>query len=59
MPDEAVKDSGDQVLIAYRVVINNMMDDPDAPRRGFKFSVGCEYGRYGIGAFVGPKAILE
>jgi aldehyde dehydrogenase (NAD+) len=45
---------------AGRVVINNMMDDPQAPWGGFKFSgVGREYGRYGIGAFLEPKAILE
>jgi aldehyde dehydrogenase (NAD+) len=43
-----------------RVVINNMTDDPQAPWGGFKFSgVGREYGRYGIGAFLEPKAVLE
>ena len=43
-----------------RVVINNMTDDPQAPWGGFKYSgVGREYGRYGIGAFLEPKAILE
>ncbi len=43
-----------------RVVINNMTDDPDAPWGGFKYSgVGREYGRYGIEAFLEPKAILE
>ncbi len=47
-------------LQAGRVVINNMTDDPDAPWGGFKFSgVGREYGRYGIEAFLEPKAILE
>ena len=47
-------------LRAGRVVINNMTDDPDAPWGGFKFSgVGREYGRYGIDAFLEPKAILE
>ncbi|HTC91874.1 MAG TPA: aldehyde dehydrogenase family protein [Terriglobales bacterium] len=46
-------------LQAGRVVINNMTDDPDAPWGGFKFSgVGREYGRYGIEAFLEPKAIL-
>ncbi len=46
-------------LRAGRVVINNMTDDPDAPWGGFKFSgVGREYGRYGIEAFLEPKAIL-
>jgi aldehyde dehydrogenase (NAD+) len=47
-------------LRAGRVVINDMTDDPDAPWGGFKFSgVGREYGRYGIEAFLEPKAILE
>jgi aldehyde dehydrogenase (NAD+) len=42
-----------------RVVINNMMDDPQAPWGGFKYSgVGREYGRYGIEAFLEPRAIL-
>ena len=45
---------------AGRVVINGMTDDPQAPWGGFKFSgVGREYGAYGIGAFVEPRAILE
>jgi aldehyde dehydrogenase (NAD+) len=45
---------------AGRVVINGMTDDPQAPWGGFKFSgVGREYGRYGIEAFLEPKAILE
>jgi aldehyde dehydrogenase (NAD+) len=45
---------------AGRVVINNMTDDPQAPWGGFKYSgVGREYGRYGIDAFLEPKAILE
>jgi len=43
-----------------RVVINSMMDDPQAPWGGFKYSgVGREYGGYGIGAFLEPKAILQ
>jgi aldehyde dehydrogenase (NAD+) len=43
-----------------RVVINNMTDDPQAPWGGFKYSgIGREYGRYGIEAFLEPKAILE
>ncbi len=46
-------------LRAGRVVINGMTDDPQAPWGGFKFSgVGREYGRYGIEAFLEPKAIL-
>ena len=44
---------------AGRVVINNMTDDPQAPWGGFKYSgVGREYGRYGIDAFLEPRAIL-
>src|SRR3984957_3667377 len=47
-------------LQAGRVVINNMTDDPQAPWGGFKYSgVGREYGKYGIEAFLEPKAILE
>jgi aldehyde dehydrogenase (NAD+) len=47
-------------LRAGRVVINGMTDDPQAPWGGFKYSgVGREYGRYGIEAFLEPKAILE
>src|SRR5712675_1174288 len=47
-------------LQAGRVVINGMTDDPQAPWGGFKYSgVGREYGQYGIGAFLEPKAILE
>jgi aldehyde dehydrogenase (NAD+) len=36
-----------------------MLDDPDAPWGGFKYSgVGREFGRYGIGAFLdhGPSS---
>ena len=44
---------------AGRVVINSMMDDPQAPWGGFKYSgIGREYGRYGIEAFVETRAIL-
>ena len=47
-------------LQAGRVVINNMTDDPQAPWGGFKYSgVGRDYGKYGIEAFLEPKAILE
>jgi aldehyde dehydrogenase (NAD+) len=47
-------------LRAGRVVINGMTDDPQAPWGGFKFSgVGREYGRYGIEAYLEPRAILE
>src|SRR5216684_3735380 len=45
---------------AGRVVINGMMDDPQAPWGGFKYSgIGREYGRYGIEAFLETRAILE
>jgi aldehyde dehydrogenase (NAD+) len=45
---------------AGRVVINGMADDPQAPWGGFKFSsVGREYGRYGIEAFLETRAILD
>jgi aldehyde dehydrogenase (NAD+) len=45
---------------AGRVVINNMTDDPQAPWGGFKYSgVGREYGKYGVEAFLEPRAILE
>ena len=45
---------------AGRVVINGMTDDPQAPWGGFKYSgVGREYGKYGIEAFLEPRAILE
>jgi aldehyde dehydrogenase (NAD+) len=45
---------------AGRVVINKMMNDPQAPCGGFKYSgVGREYGRYGIEAFLETRAILE
>src|SRR6266852_2874152 len=47
-------------LQAGRVVINGMTDDPQAPWGGFQYSgVGREYGQYGIGAFLEPRAILE
>jgi aldehyde dehydrogenase (NAD+) len=45
---------------AGRVVINAITDDPQAPWGGFKYSgIGREYGRYGIEAFLEPRAILE
>jgi hypothetical protein len=40
--------------------INGMRDDPQAPWGGFKHSgVGREFGTFGIGAFLEPRAILE
>jgi len=45
---------------AGRIVINGMIDDPQAPWGGFKFSgFGREYGAYGINAFLETRAILE
>ena len=39
---------------------NGMLDDPDAPWGGFKYSgVGREFGRYGIEAFLEPRAVLK
>jgi aldehyde dehydrogenase (NAD+) len=47
-------------ILAGRVAINGMFDDPQAPWGGFKLSgVGREFGTYGIEAFLEPKAILE
>jgi len=47
-------------ILAGRVVINGMRDDPQAPWGGFKHSgIGREYGAFGIEAFLEPRAILE
>jgi len=47
-------------ILAGRVVINGMRDDPQAPWGGFKHSgIGREYGVFGIEAFLEPRAILE
>jgi hypothetical protein len=47
-------------MLAGRVPINGMLDDPDAPWGGFKYSgIGREFGRYGIEAFLETRAILE
>ena len=47
-------------ILAGRVVINGMIDDPQAPWGGFKHSgVGREYGAFGIEAFLEPRAIIE
>jgi aldehyde dehydrogenase (NAD+) len=46
-------------ITAGHVVINNLTDYPLAPGGGFKYSgVGREYRRYGIEAFLEPRAIL-
>jgi aldehyde dehydrogenase (NAD+) len=40
--------------------LNGRLDDPDAPWGGFKYSgVGREFGRYGIEAFLEPRAVLK
>jgi aldehyde dehydrogenase (NAD+) len=47
-------------LLVGRVAINGLLDDQQAPFGGFKNSgVGREFGTYGIGAFLEPRAILE
>jgi aldehyde dehydrogenase (NAD+) len=47
-------------ILAGRVAINGMIDDPQAPWGGFKHSgVGREYGAFGIEAFLEPRAIIE
>jgi aldehyde dehydrogenase (NAD+) len=47
-------------ILAGRVAINGMLDDPQAPWGGFKFSgVGREFGAFGIEAFLEPRAVLE
>ena len=47
-------------ILAGRVVINGMIDDPQAPWGGFKHSgVGREYGAFGIEAFLEARAIIE
>jgi aldehyde dehydrogenase (NAD+) len=47
-------------VLAGRVAINGMIDDPQAPWGGFKHSgVGREFGTFGIEAFLEPRAILE
>ena len=59
-PDENNSDRRRSLqLRAGRVVINRMTDDAQAPWGGFKYSgIGREYGRYGIEAFLEPRAIL-
>jgi aldehyde dehydrogenase (NAD+) len=47
-------------ILAGRVAINGMLDDPQAPFGGFKHSgVGREFGTFGIEAFLELRAILE
>jgi aldehyde dehydrogenase (NAD+) len=45
---------------AGHIAINGMLDDPQAPWGGFKYSgVGRGFGTFGIEAFLEPKAIFE
>lgn len=47
-------------LQAGRIAINGFVDEPRAPFGGFKQSgVGREFGKYGLEAFLEPKAIFE
>jgi aldehyde dehydrogenase (NAD+) len=47
-------------ILAGRVAINGMLDDPQAPFGGFKHSgVGREFGTFGIEAFLETRAVLE
>jgi aldehyde dehydrogenase (NAD+) len=47
-------------ILAGRVAINGMLDDPQAPFGGFKHSgVGREFGTFGIEAYLESRAILE
>jgi aldehyde dehydrogenase (NAD+) len=47
-------------ILAGRVAINGMLDDPQAPWGGFKHSgIGREFGTFGIEAFLESRAILE
>jgi aldehyde dehydrogenase (NAD+) len=47
-------------ILAGRVAINGMLDDPQAPWGGFNDSgIGREFGAFGIEAFLEPRAILE
>jgi aldehyde dehydrogenase (NAD+) len=47
-------------ILAGRVAINGILDDPQAPFGGFKHSgVGREFGTFGIEAYLESRAILE
>ena len=47
-------------ILAGRVAINGLLDDPQAPFGGFKYSgFGREFGTYGIEAYLESRAILE
>jgi aldehyde dehydrogenase (NAD+) len=45
---------------AGRVMVNEVIDAPDAPFGGFKQSgIGREFGRYGIAAYLETEAVLS
>ncbi|WP_322093253.1 aldehyde dehydrogenase family protein [Paraburkholderia bannensis] len=45
---------------AGRVLVNTLAHEPAAPFGGFKQSgIGREYGKYGLEAFLEPKAVLQ
>jgi aldehyde dehydrogenase (NAD+) len=47
-------------ILAGRVAINGMLDDPQAPWGGFKQSgIGREFGTFGIEAFLETRTLLE
>jgi acyl-CoA reductase-like NAD-dependent aldehyde dehydrogenase len=47
-------------ILAGRVAINRLLEDPQAHWGGFKHSgVGREFGTFGIEAFLESRAILE
>jgi hypothetical protein len=55
-----VPSHGREVADIIRPTDSEVIDDPQAPRGGFKFSgVGREYGAYGIKAFLETRATLE
>ncbi|HWZ47578.1 MAG TPA: aldehyde dehydrogenase family protein [Herbaspirillum sp.] len=46
-------------IVAGRVFINGLYDEPEAPFGGFKQSgIGREFGTYGLEAYLEPKAVL-
>ncbi|MBO7746768.1 aldehyde dehydrogenase family protein [Paenibacillus sp. MWE-103] len=46
-------------IVAGRVLINGLYDEPKAPFGGFKQSgIGREFGAYGLEAYVEPKTIM-
>ncbi|AKT42718.1 aldehyde dehydrogenase family protein [Chondromyces crocatus] len=48
-----------QRLVAGRVFINGLFDEPHAPFGGFKQSgLGREFGTYGLEAYLEPKAVM-